>query len=324
MKALIIGTGSIGRRHMANLQRAVPATEFTLLRRAGSQELAGLETAVTVTSMQQALASEPDLAILATPSALHFPVLADLIAARVPTYVEKPIVTRAEEVRTIRQALAEQAGVPHASGFNLRLLPSLQAARSLVATGALGTVVRASFVAGQWLPDWRKGQDHRTGYSARTADGGGVIFDLSHELDAARSFLGEIVLSATVSSRAASLEIESEGVAVMLGRSTGGAIVSVSVDYVSRLPVRRYEIVGDAATLVWDLSARRMTLASAAGASDLDAGPSGFDVGQTYVTAMQAFAASVTDHAPTGLQDLEDGLRSSELAISAHHLDASN
>ena len=77
-------------------------------------------------------------------------------------------------------------------GCNLRFLPSLQRLKDLIAQGVIGRIVRASFEAGQWLPDWRPRQDYRKSYSADPDSGGGVLFDLIHEIDAAYWILGDL------------------------------------------------------------------------------------------------------------------------------------
>lgn len=320
MRALIIGTGSIGQRHMRNLRAIDPAVEFVLLRRYADPLNVWPDARVEV-DLPAAIGLAPDLAILATPSALHFDVLLALISRRIPTYVEKPIVTSAEQVRAIRRALEQFPGVPHVAGFNLRLLPSLEDARRLVMQESIGKVVRASFSAGQWLPDWRKGQDHRHGYSARSSDGGGVLFDLSHEFDAARFLLGDMTLLHEATARVGALEIDSEGVAIATARTAAGALVSVNLDYVARYPIRRYELVGTGGTLTWDLPARSLSRSGPDGHAAQSEDNQGFDVAATYQTAMQAFLAGTRTGLSCGLQDLEDGLRSTELSILAHAMD---
>ncbi|MFN4210980.1 MAG: Gfo/Idh/MocA family protein [Devosia sp.] len=320
LRALIIGTGSIGQRHMRNLRAIDPAIELVLLRR-NAAPLEGWPDARVEADLAAALALRPDLAILATPSALHFDVLPALLAQSIPTYVEKPIVTTAEQVAAIRRALKQFPGAAHVAGFNLRLLPSLEDARQAIQQGDLGQIVRASFSAGQWLPDWRKGQDHRQGYSARSSDGGGVLFDLSHEFDAARFLLGEMSLLHTATARVGALEIDSEGVAIATARTATGALVSVNLDYVARYPIRRYELVGTEGTLTWDLPAKSLFRRGPDGRADLSEDPRDFDVAATYQTAMQAFLAGARTGLASGLQDLEDGLRSTELSIIAHAMD---
>lgn len=322
MRALIIGSGSIGQRHMRNLRTIDPRVQFVLLRR-NALPLDAWPDAQVVDELEAALVLSPDLAVLATPSALHFDVLPALIAARIPTYVEKPMVTQQSEVDVIRAGLATHDDVPHVAGFNLRLLPSLARAAQLVADGGVGQIIRASFSAGQWLPDWRKGQDHRQGYSASRANGGGVLLDLCHEFDAARLLLGEMELLFAATSNVAALEIESEGVAVATARSKGGALVTINLDYVARQPLRRYEVIGTKGSLTWDLPARSLMLATPYGRSDLTNNAGDFDVGMTYIAAMKGFVMGSVSGGAGPLQNLEDGLRSTELAIRAHEKDVS-
>lgn len=322
LRALIIGAGSIGQRHMRNLRVLEPKTQFVIVRRTGAPLQAWPE-AILAPDIENALALKPDIAIVASPSADHFEVLPTLLAANLPTYVEKPIVTNADHVVAIREALERSPLNLHVAGFNLRYLPSLLAARNAVANGDLGQIVRASFTAGQWLPDWRKGQDHRQSYSARSADGGGVMFDLSHEFDAARFLLGEVELLSVATARVEALQIHSESVAVVTGQAVGGVLFTVGLDYVARKPIRRYELVGTAGTLTWDLPAKSLTISTDAKITDSTPNPSFFDIAATYETAMQAFLASVASGATTGLQSLSDGLRSTELSIQAHAMDQS-
>lgn len=275
--------------------------------------------AIPLTDLDEALSQKPSLAIVASPSAYHIDVLPHLIAAAVPTYVEKPIVTAADQAFTVRRALGQSSETRHYAGFNLRYLPSLRAAREVV-RDRLGEIVRASFTAGQWLPDWRKGQDHRQSYSADAVAGGGVLFDLCHEFDAARFLLGELELLATETSGVETLGIASEAVALVIGRAASGALVSVTVDYVARKPVRRYEVVGTRGTLVWDLGAKSLTVADNSGFKDVTVSGDGFDVAATYERAMQDLVNAVNFKRSGYLQSLEDGLLSTDLPIRAHAL----
>lgn len=316
MRALIIGVGSIGRRHLRNLQAVAPEVECIALRRSAEPVEGGVRV---VTAIEEALEAGPAFAVVATPSATHMDCLPALIEAGIPTYVEKPVVTRPEHVEVVREALAHSP-VQHFSGFNLRMLPSLQRARLLVEQGRLGTIARASFSAGQWLPDWRSTPDFKQNYSASRALGGGVIFDLSHELDAARFLLGEIELASCLAMYLSSIDIATESAASMLGRSRAGGLVTVNVDYVARKPIRRYEIVGDVATLVWDLAARRLEIQDRNGIEILADGGADFDVGATYVSIMRALVDGNRTGYAADLQSLEDGLISTALAIRAGEL----
>ena len=315
MRALVAGTGAIGQRHIRNMVQLWPGIEITLLRRPDAPALAVSATARSVDNIDDAMDGKPDFAIIATPSAHHIDILPPLIAAGIPCYVEKPVVTDLAGVRAVEEALANGPRVPHVVGFNLRILPSMRTAGVIAREGRLGTIVRASFAAGQWLPDWRPGQDHRTGYSASPALGGGVIFDLSHELDAARALLGEYDIVAAAAQQLPSLEIASHAAACILGRTGSGCLITIALDYVARRPVRRYELIGDQATLIWDLPERRLLLCGPDGTTSLADDQAAFNVGQTYLDGLQDFVDSISTGRPTLLPHLADGLKSTTLSI---------
>ena len=190
----------------------------------------------------------------------------------------------------------------------------MQRLRDLLLHGAIGRVVRASFQAGQWLPDWRPHQNHRQSYSSDSRCGGGVLFDLIHEIDSARWLLGELTPLACSLSQVPSLGISSEGVAIAQLRSTEGALIQIGLDYVARRPLRCYQFVGESGTLKWDLPSQTLLLETAAGQQLIDCTENCFDVSATYHTAMQTFLAALGGTVEP-IQPLKDGLDSAELAI---------
>src|SRR4051812_7555890 len=260
MRVLMVGSGSIGRRHMASLRELVPHVAFDLLREGdrSSGEAAGAGETRSA-SLEEALSKAPELMVIAAPNALHLRYVLAAIDAQIPFYVEKPLVTSREHAATLRR-LSDSRLPSHIVGCNLRFLPSLVALAGLLRDGVAGRVVRARFEAGQWLPDWRPSRDYRASYSASAAMGGGVMLDLIHELDAALWLLGDFSRVKALTTRASALEIDCEDVACLLLGRPGGPVVAVEVDYVSRSPVRRYVIVGDEATLEWDLHQRSLVV----------------------------------------------------------------
>lgn len=320
MRVLMIGTGSIGRRHMASLRALVPGVRFLVLREAGRPQ-AGADDAdaQVVTTLDAALDSRPDLMVIASPSALHLRPLLAAIDSATPFYVEKPVVSSAEDL-ALAQARAARGGLPsNLVGCNLRFLPSLVAMRNIVREGRLGRLARADFEAGQWLPDWRPAQDYRLGYSARRALGGGVLLDLIHEVDAALWMLGGFDRVAGFAGHTSELDIDSDDSAALLLARDGGPITTIRVDYVSRRPVRRYTLVGDRATLAWDLRAGTLTLSDPEGEQPVALPDGAFDVAATYPAAMRELLAAIAEGRPSD-QPLEEGLKALAVTTKAERL----
>lgn len=270
--------------------------------------------APTVTSLDQ-VDDTVDLIVLATPSANHIDLLPELIDSATTLLIEKPVVTSTADADRVRALLDASPPAVRATGFNLRYLPSLVRLRDLVSSGELGPIVRASLTAGQWLPDWRPDADYRRGYSASATQGGGVEFDLSHEFDIARWLFGDMHVAHASGAHLSSLEITSNDVStsILIGEQ-GAPIVTVTLDYVSRRRVRRYEVVGERGTVVWDIDGR-LTLHDASGSRPVPLPAAAFDVGQTYVTMMGQMLAAGRSGDVAAIQTLRDGLASSLLAV---------
>jgi predicted dehydrogenase len=328
MRALIVGTGSIGQRHMANLRQLVPQVMFDVLRelpRSGDvTHLShfGEKCCSVSTSLEQALGKKPQLMVIANPSAMHLPYLLAAIEKGIPFYAEKPVLTHATDLLVLRKAIQGKKLPPNVVGCNLRFLPSLQQLRQWVQGGHLGHVVRASFEAGQWLPDWRPAQDYRQSYSAQNALGGGVLLDLIHELDAARWLLGDFTSVQAQLYKGSNLEIETEDCACLLLRAQSGPLATVALDYVSRSPVRRYCVVGDQASAEWNLTHKTLTLIPSPNQATLSAtcgtvsDPKAFDVPATYACAMQELLYAI-DHNTQSTQPLQEGLAALDLVLRA-------
>jgi predicted dehydrogenase len=320
MRVLMVGTGSIGRRHMASLRSLVPNVKFDVLRESGrSRETSELGRVDVVSTMNEALARQPHMMVIANPSSMHLQPLLAAIEAGIPFYAEKPVVSNLDDLTLLKNCMASCRLPPNVVGCNLRFLPSLIAFKALIDEGRLGRIVRSDFEAGQWLPDWRPDQDYRKSYSAHRTQGGGVLLDLIHEVDAALWLLGDFEHVDGYAVHASSLEIDSDDCAGILMARGGGPITSVRVDYVSRKPVRKYTVVGDRATATWDLRASKIILDDMNGSRSIQLAANAFDVSATYLCAMQELLDAIKFNRPS-TQPLEEGVRALMTVLRARQI----
>jgi predicted dehydrogenase len=309
LRALIIGTGSIGRRHIANLRILEPSARFALVRDGAREDEYSREIgAERFASLDDAIAWRPDIAVVATPSDRHYEALAPLLRAGVATFVEKPVVMSAEHADRL-DALGRLP--PTQTGCVLRFLPAVRRLKSWLDEGRCGNIVRASFEAGQYLPDWRPAQDYRQSYSADAARGGGVILDLVHEIDLALFLFGDAELLHAARTKASSLDIACEDAALLTLRAPGGVLIGIALDYVSRRPVRRIEIVGDEGTARLDFVGKTLILDEVT--------CEGFDLDEAYRSELAELIAAARTGAPTSLP-IAEGLRATRLAIAARSM----
>ena len=313
LRFLIFGTGSIGRRHIRNIAELAPGAKFAVYRDSGAQDDFSKEIGASVFSrLDDAIAWAPTAAIIANPSHLHARLAATLLASAVPCFIEKPVATSEADLELIETA--GNTDVPTQLGCVLRFLPSLRKLRSGLIEGRIGAPIRAVIEVGQYLPDWRPHQDYRESYSAYRATGGGVLYDLVHEIDLAYWLLGAEDLLGVWADKRSDLEIETEDVATLMLRGRGGAHVVVQLDYVARTPTRRIGIVGDRGSVIWDLPRRSLAWLESGRACEESS--EGFDVSAAYVESMREFIAATQSGSATSLP-LREGVIPARIAVNA-------
>lgn len=310
----ILGLGSMGMRHAGNLLAAgarVRGFDPDAGRRAALEAKGG-----AVTDSHDAVLDGVDGVIIASPSAYHLDDLAAVAGAGLHAFVEKPLAHRIDGIEDIL-GQAERSGLTVFAGLNMRFHPVVEAARALLADGAMGTPLWGRLVAASYLPDWRPHQDYREGYAADAATGG-AIFDFIHEFDLAVHLLGPALVVAASAHSTGRLEIASEDTADAILTHQCGATSTIHVDYVTRPRQRRVEIACTEGFLALDLERGLLS------ASGIDGGviaERAFDVdpNQMFVSEIKNFLACIKGDAEPRCSGRE-AMEVLRVAISAREL----
>lgn len=118
---------------------------------------------------------------------------------------------------------------------------------------SIDNVLHAEIYVGSYLPDWRKNIDYRKNYSAKKDEGGGVLRDLSHELDYIVYLFGRIKKLTSITKKISDLEIDSEDISSIIMESESGTIITLNMNYISRIPIRRITMITNNDTYIADL-----------------------------------------------------------------------
>jgi predicted dehydrogenase len=240
LKALVVGYGSIGARH-ARLLRELGCTVSVVSR----WEIDHTPRYPTLT---EALHREqPGYVVVANRTSEHAATLHALHACGFhgPVLVEKPLFDAPGE-------LPNGMGRNVYVAYNLRFHPAIQALRDRLKGER---AVSAHVYVGQYLPDWRPGTDYRASYSARRSEGGGVLRDLSHELDYLLWLFGDWRAVTAVGGHYSALEIDSDDVFSVTLTMERCPVATVNMNYLDRVGQRRLVINTDAHSFRADLVA---------------------------------------------------------------------
>ncbi|MFD3827063.1 Gfo/Idh/MocA family protein, partial [Streptomyces sp. NPDC058625] len=207
----------------------------------------GARTAPDLTSLLAV--HRPEAVYVATPNHAHHPAAAAAAGAGAAVLCEKPLAADIADAERL-VAACDRAGILAATAYDQRFHPAHQAAREVVASGALGTVTVVRITYGCWLPPaWSPdGRPYDNWRVDPARAGGGAALDLApHGLDLVGVLLGGddvAELTALVQHRVHPYPVD-DG-AVLAGRTGDAVLVSLHVAYNTpdTLPRRRLEIVG--------------------------------------------------------------------------------
>jgi len=237
------------------MREALPEADLVVLRRGEStQPMDAFEAAgaKVVATMGELLQARPDLAVVASPATLHLSHVLDLVDHVPALLIEKPLAASLEDAREVEAAVS-RTGVKAVLGYHLRFSPTVLAVVSEV-EATCGEVLGFDLRVGQALEAWRPGSDVLSSVSARRDLGGGVLLELSHELDALRYLVGACTrLRATLDTRGAPTDGLVESVADIWIQTSSRASGHVHLDMVSDPPFRMWRILGSDAIVEADL-----------------------------------------------------------------------
>jgi predicted dehydrogenase len=252
---LIVGTGSIGRRHLRIAREQFPNAEIFVLGHRAASEIPEFSSGY-LTTIEEALQYAPQIAVIANPSTFHIPIARALAKTGTHLLIEKPISSATEGVFELIETCKEHDCVLQV-GYSLRYSPSILNFRELLHTGAIGDLLSVRCEVGQFLPTWRPENDYRIGVSANKGLGGGVLLELSHELDYLQWIFGDVDWVRATLTRQSSLEIDVEDSAhLTLGfkskTSERQLIGTLNMDFIRHDQTRICTAIGSKGSLRWD------------------------------------------------------------------------
>lgn len=236
-KAVVVGYGSIGQRH-TRLLESLGISTVIVSRRSISDKKSYL-------TIEEAIISEkPDYIVVANETYLHEETLTSVKTTGYDKkiLVEKPLFSNINKENFEFSSLYV--------GYNLRFHPIIQKLYELLKDEK---VISVNAYVGQYLPTWRPNTDYSKGYSADVTKGGGVIRDLSHELDYLNLLFGKWAKMTANGGQISNLPIQSDDYYSILYQTNTGINVLLEMNYLDRIIQRELTIQTNEHTYKADL-----------------------------------------------------------------------
>ena len=282
MKVIVIGYGSIGSRHASVL------TELGC--RVALVSRRNIDFDLCYSSLKKALVEEqPEYVIIANKTGDHFETLRvlDELGFKGTILIEKPLFQFAQPFSNFGNNNIFVA-------YNLRFHPLIQKLHDFLRSE---NIISIMAYVGQYLPEWRPQLDYRLNYSAKKEEGGGVLRDLSHELDYLNWICGGWKNITAIGGHYSHLEINSDDSFSVMMTTERCPSVMVQMNYLDRISHRIILVNTDQHTIKVDFIK---------GTFQIDA-----EVEQVQVERNDTYLAqhqSVLDHRFDQLCTLEEGM----------------
>jgi predicted dehydrogenase len=243
LKILVVGLGSIGRRHLKCLQElgnvevaALRTSKGTLKDASGIKEYYSIEESFNF---------EPDGVIIANPTSLHVETAVPYLEKGIPVLIEKPVAYAAEDSYELNK-YSDLIRI----AYCLRFHPLNKAIQVIIREEE---IFKLSFKRSFYLPKWHPYADYRTEYTAKKELGGGVIRTLSHEIDLMIHWFGMPQSTVGVVDKVSDLEIDTDDYAFFSCKYSKGFRINFELDFFSPVNVNVAELFTAKGKYHWDL-----------------------------------------------------------------------
>ncbi len=246
MKIIFFGLGSIGQRHARILLKSYPHKLYAF--RSGKNREKNDLGIEELTTWDEVERLKPDVAFITNPTSLHIEVAFKCAKLGIKLFIEKPIGKDLKGLNKLLKVVSNQKLVTYV-GYDVRFHPVIVYLKKFI-NGKKVLHLRATCTS--FYPNWRPGRNHLEVYTAQKKIGGGVILDLSHELDYVSYLLGPVKKIKGSFEKRGNVTVDAEDYADILV-NTSTAPANIHINFLSHQALRQVHIdLGDS-TLVGDL-----------------------------------------------------------------------
>src|SRR5580698_3994301 len=306
MRILVIGCGSIGTRHIKNLLALGYRDLLVYDADEAVKHAAAARFGITACETVAKALDETDMALVCTPADSHVSLALLALRKMNAVFIEKPLSASMRGVEKLRKAAGKRVTV----GFNVRFHPMVSAIKQLLP--AIGTIYSAHMEYAYFLPAARKGS-FRTGYSAKKAQGGGVILDHLHEIDYGIALFGKVHSVFGSAQKISNLDIQTEDTADIVLRFEKGFSCSLHLDYLQREYSRSVKIVAEKGVIEGNFAAGSLKFIHYGKGTTVKRFGKGFD--NTYKDELRRFIACLKRRAAPAV-GVDDAIHSLKVALA--------
>ncbi len=250
MKILVVGYGSIGKRHTHNLMSInnIDIIICTKNKDALRLEKKGIKI---FTSLSQASKEKPDISIICNETSFHVKTALKLAENGSHLFIEKPLSNSSKNIQKLQKIIKKKKLITMV-GCNMRFHDGIKLIKKLIDKNEIGRIFSVMVENGSYMPDWHPWEDYRNSYASKKYLGGGVVLTQIHEIDYLYWFFGKITEVFSFTDKLSDLQLDVEDYSGSLLKFKNKIIAEIHLDYFQKPAVRNCKIIGTKGKIIWD------------------------------------------------------------------------
>ena len=249
-KILIIGYGSIGKRHVKNILDETSYEIIILTKRKDKIQIDSNRVKI-FHNLNDCLSEKPHIGFITNETAYHIEIATKLAKSGLDLFLEKPLSNSMEGIKSL-QKIVKQKKLITQMGYNLRFHESLIKTKKLLEQEKIGKIISVQAENGSYFPDWHPYEDYRLSYAGKKTLGGGIILTQIHDVDYLYWFFKNPKSVFSMSGKFSNLDITAEDYCASIIQFPKNITVELHLDFFQGPEFRSFKIKGTNGILSWN------------------------------------------------------------------------
>ena len=250
---LVVGAGSIGKRHLRNFKSLGCEVSAVDPRQDRLLEAKGEGASICSKDLKEALEVHDNIdgIVIATPPRFHFRQCLEILKSEIPILLEKPGTRTCWESKSLVEYSNSNKFL---LAYCYRWWPSIIKLREHIQNGKIGRCLNANFTISAHIEDWHPWEHYKDFFLANKWLGGGALLDENHFVDLMIWFWGMPRQIIARLDNISDFDIDVEDNVDIIFIYDNGLRVTMHLDLIGRPHEKSIIIRGDRGTLTWGTS----------------------------------------------------------------------
>ena len=256
LKILVVGYGSIGKRHISNLTK-IGKIKIIVLTKRKKDNFLKKNNCLVFSKLENCLNENPSAAIICNETSLHVKIATKLIKNNIHVFIEKPLSNSLIGIKQLKKMVRAKRIITHI-GCVQRFHPITKKTKEIIEKKSIGKIKFLHAKNSSYLPDWHPDEDYKESYAARPELGGGVVLTCIHELDYLIWLFGKINKVIAINKNIGNLEINVDDFSTSFLEFSNKSIGKLHLDFF-QIPKSRFcKIVSEKGMLHLDFEKNQL------------------------------------------------------------------